>query len=389
MPPLLSLVRIDRPQKIAGALLLIFLIECLYVASRRPMDQQETEAAFAGRRLWSARTLSGDWPANFDESILAVRAAGLISGITQKLDISETSARVYASPNRIMTRLPFVLFGLWLGGALWWVARRLYGDEGGYVALALYCFSPPMILLSARVRSEVLVAWGIFGVIFTAIGVAHTLYAPARMWKMRILILGAALGITAAANLVAALVGLVFAIAFVFYLAPSRRLVGIGVLTLSCAFGGVICWALYGFYAGSVNNVRIALRASNDQIARFVVHPGSWIFVCGLLLCLLIYFVWPRARYFGNTAPLIAGCTLLFILPGAHLNGSGNTLRFPLWAVPFLCVFIGGIFADLLDSRFLEGRYRRYVRVVEVLMLVANAALCLLAIQGPKIWSPL
>jgi hypothetical protein len=390
MPPLFSLVRIDRPQKIAGALLLIFLIECLYVASRRPMDQQETEAAFAGRRLWSARNLDRDWPANFDESILAVRSAGMLSTIAQKLDMADASARVYAAPNRILTRLPFVFFGLWLGGALWWVARRLYGDEGGYVALALYCFSPPMILLSARIGSDVFVAWGIFGLIFTAIGVAHTLYAPALMWKLRIFILGTALGVTAAANLVAALVGLVFAIAFVAYLAPGRRMVGMGVLALSCLFGTLICWGLYGFYIGSMKSIKIELLASTGQIARYVSHPSSWIFVGGFLLCIVIYVAWPRARYFGNTAPLIVGCILLSVLPGAYLNRSGTTLQFPLWAMPFLCVFIGGIFADLLDNRFLEGRYRRYVRGVEVLMLVANAVLCLLAIhQGPTLWSPL
>jgi len=33
-----------------------------------------------------------------------------------------------------------------LGGSLWYVARRLYGNAGGYIALALYCFSPAMIV---------------------------------------------------------------------------------------------------------------------------------------------------------------------------------------------------------------------------------------------------
>ena len=33
-------------------------------------------------------------------------------------------------------RLPFVLIGLLVGGSLWYVARRLYGNAGGYVALA-------------------------------------------------------------------------------------------------------------------------------------------------------------------------------------------------------------------------------------------------------------
>ena len=388
MPALSSLFRIDRPQKIAAVLLLLFLVECLYVASRRPLDQQETEVAFAGRRVWTTTHLSGNSQEGFSESILAVRAAGFLSAIEQKLDIGEAGARIYAAPDRLLTRLPFLFFGLWLGGALWWVARRLYGDEGGYVALALYCFSPTIILLSARVRSDIFVAWGIFGLIFTAIGVAHTLYAPARMWKIRVVILGAALGITASANLMAALVGMIFAIVFIVYLAPGRRMVGIGVLALSCLFGGLVCWGLSGFYA--VKSLKLALDANSERITRYVSHPSSWIFVSGFLLCVLIYIAWPRARYFGNTAPLIVGFMLFVILPGGYLNGNGSTLQFPLWAIPFLCVFVGGIFADLLDNRFLGGRYHTYVRAVEVLILLANAVLCVMAIrQGPRLWSPL
>ena len=390
MPALFSLVRIDRPQRIAGALLLLFLVECLYVAVRRPLDQQETEVAFAGRRLWTGTHLSANSHGSSSESILTIRAAGFLSAMEHKLDVNHAGARIYAAPDRLLTRLPFVLFGLWLGGALWWVARRLYGDEGGYVALALYCFSLPIILLSARVRSDVLVAWGIFGLIFTAIGVAHTLYAPARMWRVRIVILRAALGITAAANLAAALVGLVFAVAFVIYLAPGRRLTGIGVLALSCFFGAFVYWTVYGFTRGGMNSIKIAFLASTDPVARYVSHPSSWIFICVFLGSLLVYCAWPRARYFGNTAPLIVGCVLLLMLPGVYVNGSGSMLQFPLWAVPFLCVFIGGVFADLLDRRFLQGRYRKYVRTVEVLMLVANAVLCLTAIrQAPGLWSPL
>jgi hypothetical protein len=207
------------------------------------------------------------------------------------------------------------------------------------------------------------------------------------MWKVRILILGAALGITAASNFVAALIGLVFAVAFILYLAPGRRLTGMVVLALSCAFGFFVCWAIYGFRLGLLNSVRIALLAGTEAVTKYESHPSSWIFVGAFLLCILIYFLWRRTRYFGNTAPLIVSCVLLFVLPGGYLNGSGNTLQFPLWAVPFLCVFIGGIFADLLENSFFSGRYRRYVRGVEVLMLVANAALCLMAIhQGVRPW---
>ena len=37
---------------------------------------------------------------------------------------------------------------------MWYVARRLCGNPGGYVALALYCFSPALIQASARWHRE-------------------------------------------------------------------------------------------------------------------------------------------------------------------------------------------------------------------------------------------
>src|SRR5438045_1455325 len=157
MPALFRLFTVQRPQKIAGVLLLVFLLECFYVITTRPLNPQESETAFAGRRLWSGAHSKRDGYSNFDESIFAVRAAGLLSTLQQKLNIGESEGRIYANPNRVLARLPFVLFGLWLGAALWWVARRLYGDEGGYVALTLYCFSPAMVLYSSRIRSDIFV----------------------------------------------------------------------------------------------------------------------------------------------------------------------------------------------------------------------------------------
>src|SRR5207253_216218 len=119
--------------------------------------------------------------------------------------------------------LPALAFGLSLAGALWWVTRRLYNDLGGYVALVLFCFSLPVIRFSAVINADIVAAWGLYGVIYTAIGVAHTLYAPPRKWRPRIVLLGVALGVTAGAYFAAALIGLIFAIGFMLYLAPGRR----------------------------------------------------------------------------------------------------------------------------------------------------------------------
>jgi NO-binding membrane sensor protein with MHYT domain len=58
--------------------------------------------------------------------------------------------------------------------------------------------------------------------------------------------------------------------------------------------------------------------------------------------------VWPRARYFGNTAPLlVAALCLVLGIAAPHYQGLG----FRLVALPFLFVFVSGIFADLLETK--------------------------------------
>jgi hypothetical protein len=65
-------------------------------------------------------------------------------------------------------------------------------------------------------------------------------------------------------------------------------------------------------------------------------------------ITLVTYALWPRARYFGNTAPLlVAGLCLLLGFATPHYQGLG----FQLIAVPFLFVFIAGICADLLETK--------------------------------------
>src|SRR5207253_1523255 len=134
---------------------------------------------------------------------------------------------------RLFLSLPLFIFGLWLGGALWWVSRRLYNNAGGYVALGLYCSSPFILEASSTVNADILAAWGLFGIVYTAIGVAHTLYAPPRRWRPRIVLLGVALGLTAGAHIAAAIIGLILAGFFLLYLAPGRRMAAAGILLIS------------------------------------------------------------------------------------------------------------------------------------------------------------
>jgi hypothetical protein len=57
--------------------------------------------------------------------------------------------------------------------------------------------------------------------------------------------------------------------------------------------------------------------------------------------------VWPRTRYFGNTAPLLVAVAFLLLgIAHPHVAGAG----FILAAFPFLFLFVSGVLADLLET---------------------------------------
>ena len=64
-----------------------------------------------------------------------------------------------------------------------------------------------------------------------------------------------------------------------------------------------------------------------------------------------IYLFHRRSRYFGNTTPLIVAALLL------ALETTGVRSEPWLWALPFVLTFIGGVFADMLES----GRRRMFL----------------------------
>jgi hypothetical protein len=339
---------IGRPQILAGLMLLGFLAQCLWVADGRKLSPFEYQ--YIGSGL--SRDIAPD-----------LRAASPITGWTAALVVRATRALKDVAPPRVsaalaiprpwLLRLPFTIFGIWLGGALWWVARRLFDDAGGYVALGLYCSSPAMVMISSNIAPEIILAWSFFGLVYTAIGVAHTLYAPPRKWAPRILILGLAIGLALAASLWSITL-ILPSMVFMFYLAPGRRRSVVLVLLGAAAVAALV----YGFFYrwSGVVDAR-ALSALRPQITRKLEQTINFVFADGyvlvgmFLLALTAYGSWLRARYFGNTAPLLTAfiTVLLFTLLPAV----------PLWAavlgLSFVFVFIGGVGADLLETRFRRG----------------------------------
>ena len=261
---------------------------------------------------------------------------------------------------RWSARLPFMAIGLLLGASLWYVSRRLYGNAGGYIALTLYSFSPVIIGRAAAIHPAIVAAWGAFGMVFTAIAVSHTLYAPRDVvlwnWK-RIGLLGLAITLAVGSHLALALIALL-ALGFMLYLAPERRGAALAIAAAACAVALVLLTAAFGFevhaMAAAAGGVRLADFAPRllvrgltyKLLAEFFLRiPGV---LAALAAALVAYAVWKRPRFFGVTAPLLAfAVTLALGIIAPHLGGYDLFVA----SLPFAFVFIAGVFADLLESR--------------------------------------
>ena len=389
MSGIFSSQRFGRPQIFAAALLLVFVAECAWlVAHEYPNATGQDELA------------------RIAEGLAQFHGQGIAGtpGIRSPLSTSTAASEFYDShhsplwsliaaaplavfhipPSSLrwlwLTRLPYILLGGLLGASVWYVSRRLYGNAGGYLALTLYCFSPAVIRSCTLWAAEpdVAGAWGTFGAVFTAIAVSHTLYAPREvvLWNWRrIMLLGVALTLAVGSQF-----GLVVVIpvllASMLYLAPDRNRAGMVILVSACLIAMLLLFASYVFHPTlflqglkharflDINLHSAGMLGAYKQVVKEVAGSGPVL----LLLfpaALIIFLAWPRARYFGNAAPLMMA--VLFLVQrvlSPHAAGS----VFSLTAVVFIFVFISGIVADLLETKSLES-----VSAVLVGLVAANA----------------
>jgi hypothetical protein len=374
--------RFGRPQFLAGALLLAFLAQAVWLvqselrtSESNDLSASEQVRIAAGWRQIHGGGIAGapfpDPPGSLpmevsrDDAGFDTEHSPLISLVT--------AAPLLAGPHRLLSteshwrwlpRIPFLSFGVFLGASLWYVARRLCGNTGGFLALTLYCFSPAILQATAvwHAEPEILAAWGSFGAIFTAIAVAHTLYAPREviLWNWRrILLLGISLAISVGSQF-SMMVVVPIALAFLLYLAPIRRAAASVIWFAACLIALFVLFATYFFHPRNFLEgmqhasfwgatwrsftVLAVYRQVGVQILR--ACPA---FVLFLPAAITVYIVWPRTRYFGNTAPLLVA--LLFIALGMahpHVAGAG----FLLASVPFLFIFVSGVLADLMETPF-------------------------------------
>jgi hypothetical protein len=276
-----------------------------------------------------------------------------------------------------LLRLPFVIFGVWLGAALWWVARRLFDDAGGYVALALYCTSPAMVIISSNIGPEILLAWSSLGLIYTAIGVSHTLYTPPKKWAPRIMILGLSIGF-ALATVWWSFTLVLLAFGYMMYLAPGCRRKALMVLASASVIGCVV-WAVIYWLTGSFGlgfkpllAQKPTVQALGNLAFALSGHTDGYVLVFLFIAALTAYGSWPRARYFGNTAPLVTAliAVLLFsLVPAVRIWDATLGLS-------FVFIFIGGLAAD-----FLETRFRRPIALILAACFLLRSILTVLSLS--------
>lgn len=348
---------VHKPQILAAAMLCLFAIQCLWVVHRQTLTRLDYEYARCGRELWeNPSPLAGYLTScgNISDGTFAYRVAGLPLTIErlvlgQPSTVTPWEMRHLAWNILILLRLPFIFFGVWLGGGLWWVARRLYGNEGGFLALVLYCFSPETIRACVRPNNEILAAWGLYGVLYTAVGLAHAMQGPRKKWRARLILLTVALGLTATAHVAAAILGLLLAIGFMFYLAEDKKSLVPPILAIASAGAFLILVASYAFHLDALSYVFESADARMWFSWADSLHMFKDISNAGVTIAILaaaaLYIFHRRSRYFGNTTPLIVALILLL------LETAGVRSEPWLWALPFLLTFTGGVFADMLESR--------------------------------------
>ena len=373
------------PQFIAAALLLFYLLQCVWLVHVRTLDAAVPDSdhalrIFQGLQQWKGGPIAGTPESLRSEAITGLPSAGREGHLRVRDGFDQDRSPLYylvaASPlllrpgkwlpdslGPLVAALPDLFFGLMLGASLWYVARRLYGNSGGYIALALYCFSPAMIVNVGGEQSlgEMGAVWGAFGTVFTAIAVAHTLYAPREVviwnWR-RILLLGLSLALAAGNQFSLGVLALVI-LPLMFWVAPVRPGAVIAIWITAVAVAKVWIFAAYSFrpalflqgmlHARWIDIVpaAFATRVSYRAILQSI-FSGAPPLMLALPVTLIAYFGWKRARYFGNTAPLLIAVVMSILAIGAaDFTGRG----FQLTLLVFLFVFVAGVFADLLETR--------------------------------------
>jgi hypothetical protein len=417
--------RFNFPQRIAAGLLALFLLQGFWLTAHQTLSDRDYQYARCGREMWERPSaLAGYFTTcgNIHDGVLPYRLAGLpltlyvlaergLDHFRKSEDrVVQTGAPADRSSSAgwkaggpedksssaawetggepstwelrhqlpfvlLLERLPFLMAGCVLGAALWWVTRRLYGNLGGYTALTLYCFSPAILKACIAPNPEILAAIGVYGGVYTCIGVAHAMQGPRRKWRPRIVLLTVIFGVAAAAHIVALPVAAVLGLVFMLWVAEGRRSQVLPVVLAAVAGAMVVVFACYGFspdaFSYLFRSAASLLAVSLDPARRFFsALPNAGITVASAAAVLLFVGL-RKSRYFGNTAPLLC---FLAVVPLVMTGSPGSPW---LWALPFLLTFVAGVFADAY-----EGPRGRLALGAAGAIVLLQVVFCVLSLPG-------
>jgi hypothetical protein len=393
--------RFNLPQRIAAGLLLAFLLQGLWLTNRQTLTDRDYQYARCGREMWEQPSqLAGYYTScgNIRDGILSYRLAGLPLTLNLLIErgldhfrkpenrivqVGEPSAsplstwelRHQLTHTLLLLRLPFLGAGCLLGAGLWWVTRRLYGNLGGYTALGLYCFSPAVLRACVAPNPEVLAALGVYGGIYTCIGVAHAMQGPVAKWRPRIVLLTAAFGLAAASHIAALPVLALLGLGAMLWVAEGRRSQVIPVVLAAIVGGLLLVFACYGFspdaFSYLFRSAAGLLWFSPDPARRFFSTLSNAGVTVAFAAALALYLSTRRSRYFGNSVPLIYASILMALT----MTGPPGTPW--LWAQPFLLTFVAGVFADAYESQ-----HGRLAMTAAGAILFLQAVFCMLSLPG-------
>jgi hypothetical protein len=387
----------NLPQRIAAGLLAVFLVQGLWLTGRQTLTDRDYQYARCGREMWERPSqLAGYFTScgNIHDGILAYRLAGL--PLTLNLlaergldrfrtpedrvvqadgELSSWELRHQLRYTLLLLRLPFLGAGCVLGAGLWWVTRRLYGNLGGYTALALYCFFPAVLRACIAPNPEVLAALGVYGGVYTCIGVAHAMQGPQRKWRPRIVLLTAAFGLAAASHIAALGSVVLLGLAAMLWVAEGRRAQVLLVVLMASAGALALVFACYGFSLDAFSYLFRSTAGlaglSLDPARRFFTTLSNAGITIASAAALALYLGVRKSRYFGNSVPLICASILVALIM------TGNPGSPWLWALPFLLTLIGGVFADAY-----EGPRGRLAMGAAGAIVLLQAVFCVLSLPG-------
>lgn len=368
--------RFGRSQLLAGLLLVAFLAQACWLVRAQlrtaegPQDEEAVRIS-EGWRQWHGRGIAGaplldpmngivPDRAGFDRQhsplLYLVSAAPLLAW---PHDLDRESSPQW----QWLPRLPFLAFGVFLGASLWYVARRLCSNTGGFIALIFYSFSPSLLQASAvwHTEPEILAAWGAFGAVFTSIAVGHTLYAPREvvLWNWRRIVLLAVSLAIAIGSQFSMVVLVPVTLALMLYVAPVRRQAALVIWAVTCVVTSALLFSFYFLhphaFSASLQHAELwgttwrgfTVLGVYKQIGLRIVQACPAMTLL-LPVSIATYAIWGRTRFFGNTAPLLVVVSF-FALAITHPDTAGA--GFLVAAMPFLFIFVAGILSDLLETQ--------------------------------------